>query len=232
MLRITSLVLWIACASTNVAESAKSERHVIVVVWDGMRPDFVSKENTPALWKLGHEGVIFRNHHAVYPSATMVNGTALVTGRYPGNSGIIANHEYRPEIERKPPIDIEIPAIVEKGDQLSGGNISFPTIAELVQKAGGRTVIAAAKTVGLLLDRRVAAAPGNVNGSISPLTEGERMEVRGSTTPITERHEPAPCPLPSQGRGEQIRKTTPRSTLNAQRTASRFSWARRSRVTR
>ena len=110
---------------------------MVVIVWDGMRPDFVSEENTPALWKLAHEGVIFRNHHAVYPSATMVNGTALVTGMYPGKSGIIANHEYRPEIDRKHPIDVEIPAVVKKGDELSGGKyISFPTIAELVQTRG------------------------------------------------------------------------------------------------
>jgi predicted AlkP superfamily pyrophosphatase or phosphodiesterase len=137
-------------------EKVRAKRHVVVIVWDGMRPDFVSEENTPGLWKLAHEGVIFRNHHAVYPSATMVNGTALVTGIYPGKSGIIANHEYRPGIERKRPIDVEIPAVVEKGDQLSGGKyISFPTIAELVQKAGGRTAIATTKTVGLLLDRHV-----------------------------------------------------------------------------
>jgi predicted AlkP superfamily pyrophosphatase or phosphodiesterase len=137
-------------------ETVRAKRHVAVVVWDGMRPDFVSEKNTPALWKLAHEGVIFRNHHAVYPSATMVNGTALVTGIYPGKSGIIANHEYRPEIERKRAIDVEIPAVAEKGDQLSEGKyISVPTIAELVQKAGGRTAIATAKTVGLLLDRHV-----------------------------------------------------------------------------
>jgi arylsulfatase A-like enzyme len=135
-------------------ENLLAKRHVVVVVWDGMRPDFVSEKNTPALWKLAKEGVIFRNHHAVYPSATNVNGTALVTGVYPGQRGVIANYEYRPEIDRKHPIAVEIPAVVEKGDQLSGGKyISFPTIAELVRKAGGRTAIAATKTVGLLLDR-------------------------------------------------------------------------------
>ena len=155
----------LSCGERCLAnEKARAKRHVVVVVWDGMRPDFVSKENTPALWKLAQEGVIFRNHHAVYPSATMVNGTALVTGMYPGKSGIIANHEYRREIDRKHPIDVEITAVVEKGDQLSGGKyISFPTIAELVQKAGGRTATAATKTVGLLLDRHVDRV-GSKNG--------------------------------------------------------------------
>jgi hypothetical protein len=158
--RSISILTWIVCAFCGqrafAAETPKPERHVVIVVWDGMRPDFVSQENTPTLWKLASEGVVFRNHHAVYPSATNVNGTALVTGVYPGHSGLIANHVYRPEIDSKCSIDVETPAVVEKGDKLSGGKyISFPTIAEIVQKAGGRTAIATAKTVGLLLDRQV-----------------------------------------------------------------------------
>jgi arylsulfatase A-like enzyme len=137
----------------------KSERHVVMIVWDGMRPDFVSEQNTPALWKLSREGVTFRNHHAVYPSATIVNGTALVTGVYPSKNGIIANHVYRPDIDPKHAIDVETPAAVNKGDELSGGKyISVPTIAELVQRAGGGTIVATAKTVGLLLDRHADRA--------------------------------------------------------------------------
>src|SRR6266480_5458208 len=136
------------------------DRHIVVVVWDGMRPDFVSEETTPTLWKLAREGVTFRNHHAVYPSATMVNGTALVTGVYPGKNGVVANYEYRPDIDAHVAIAVESPAVVKKGDQLSNGKyISVPTIAELVQRAGGRTAVASAKTVGLLLDRCVGIGP-------------------------------------------------------------------------
>ena len=155
MRRIISLLFLIVCLSAAAVVPAKPERHVVVVVWDGMRPDFVTEQNTPTLWKLAREGITFRNHHAVYPSATMVNGTAIVTGIYPGKSGIIANHVYRPDIDPHHSIDVELPAVVKKGDEVSGGKyILVPTIAELVQHAGGRTVIASAKTVGLLLDRQ------------------------------------------------------------------------------
>ena len=155
MRRIISLLFLIVCSSAAAVVPAKPERHVVVVVWDGMRPDFVTEQNTPTLWKLAREGITFRNHHAVYPSATMVNGTAIVTGVYPGTSGIIANHVYRPDIDPHHSIDVELPAVVKKGDEVSGGKyILVPTIAELVQHAGGRTVIASAKTVGLLLDRQ------------------------------------------------------------------------------
>ena len=155
MRRIISLLFLIVCLSAAAVVPAKPEHRVVVVVWDGMRPDFVTEQNTPTLWKLAREGITFRNHHAVYPSATMVNGTAIVTGIYPGKNGIIANHVYRPDIDPHHSIDVELPAVVKKGDEVSGGKyILVPTIAELVQHAGGRTVIASAKTVGLLLDRQ------------------------------------------------------------------------------
>ena len=154
MRRIISLLFFIVCASAVAIVPAKPERHVVVVVWDGMRPDFVTEQNTPTLWKLAREGTTFRNHHAAYPSATMVNGTAIMTGVYPGKSGIIANHVYRPDINPHHAVDVELPPSVKKGDELSGGKyIAVPTIAELVQRAGARSLIAAAKTVGLLLDR-------------------------------------------------------------------------------
>src|SRR5437899_1368794 len=149
------------CALTAATPLSNESRHVVVVVWDGMRPDFVSEQNTLALWKLSREGVTFRNHHSVYPSATMVNGTALVTGIYPSKNGIIANHAYRPAIDPRHAVDVELPTVVKKGDEVSEGKyISVPTIAELVQRAGGRSVIATAKTVGLLLDRQAGVGAG------------------------------------------------------------------------
>src|SRR5262245_58791186 len=109
------------CAPASGAQEANESRHVVIVVWDGMRPDLVNEQNTPALRKLAREGVTFRNHHAVYPSATMVNGTAMVTGVYPGNSGIIANHVYRSDIDPHHAVDVELSPVVQKGDELSGG---------------------------------------------------------------------------------------------------------------
>src|SRR5438477_11621902 len=139
------------------ASLSPQDRHVVVVVWDGMRPDFVSEQNTPTLWKLAQSGVIFQNHHSVYPSATIVNGTAINTGVYPNHSGLLANHDYRPEIDAQKSVDVENVAVVGKADQLSGGKyIGVPTIAELIHNGGGKTAIATAKTVGLLLDRHAA----------------------------------------------------------------------------
>ena len=167
MRRIILLLFCIVCASAAAIVPAKPERHVVVVVWDGMRPDFVTEQNTPTLWKLAREGVTFRNHHATYPSATMVNGTAMVTGIYPGKSGIIANYVYRPDINSRQPVNVELSSTVKKGDELSGNKyIATPTIAELVQRTGARSLIAAAKTVGLLLNRHVNDVGANNSSTL------------------------------------------------------------------
>lgn len=167
MPRLISLLFLVVCASAATALAGKLQHHVVVVVWDGMRPDFVTEQNTPTLWKLAREGTTFRNHHPVYPSATMVNGTAMVTGVYPGRSGIIANHVFRPDINPHHAVDVELSTTVKMGDELSGGKyIAVPTIAELLQRAGSRSVIAAAKTVGLLLDRHPSDSGANNSATL------------------------------------------------------------------
>src|SRR6187401_445956 len=73
--------------------------HVVVVVWDGMRPDFVAPQYCPNLYALATNGVFFRQHHPAYISSTEVNGAALATGSNPGRNGILANTAYDPDID-------------------------------------------------------------------------------------------------------------------------------------
>ncbi len=146
-------VLALGLAPANLPAAGKAS-HVVVIVWDGMRPDFVTDQTTPTLTRLARQGVTFRNHHPVYLSTTEVNGTALATGVYPGESGIIGNKEFRPAINASKRVQTESLATVRKGDRLTGGHyLGFPTVAETLHSHGLRTAIAGAKGVALLHDR-------------------------------------------------------------------------------
>jgi arylsulfatase A-like enzyme len=149
------LLLLLLCNLIPVDAFAKGKaKHVVMIVWDGMRPDFVTEQNTPTLWKLSQQGVTFKNHHPVYLSSTEVNGTALATGSYPVHDGIMGNTEYRPDLNPFKSSHTEELATVRKADELANGHyIQRPTIAEIVRKNGGRTVVAGAKPVTLLADR-------------------------------------------------------------------------------
>ena len=156
--------------------AAGQAEHVVIVVWDGMRPDFVTAQYTPTLRQLADEGVFFNHHHSVYISSTEVNGTALITGSCPAHSTIVANTEYRPGINPHAPVDVQDLEPVRKGDEISGGHyLAMPTLPELVQAAGDRTAVAGTKSVALLLDRAEtrtsAAASNSINffkGSVLP----------------------------------------------------------------
>ncbi|MBU6401581.1 MAG: alkaline phosphatase family protein [Verrucomicrobia bacterium] len=145
------------CATPTWA--AGRARHVVVLVWDGMRPDFITEQYTPTLWQLAREGVFFRNHHPVYISSTEVNGTAIATGAYPEHSHVMANIEYRPGIDWQAPIETQSLTAVRKGDELTHGHyLARPTVAEILQRAGRGTAIAGSKPVALLHDRAARTA--------------------------------------------------------------------------
>ncbi len=99
----------------------------------------------------------------MYVSSTEVNGAAIATGDYPGHDGVIANNEFRPQIDSNDFIHTEEFEAVRKGDKVSGGHyLTAPTIAEILQRAGRKTAVAGAKPIALLQDRadRTSPSPG------------------------------------------------------------------------
>ncbi len=159
---LTMLFTVMACvvALPSPLLAAGKASRVVVVVWDGMRPDFVTEETTPALFGLAREGVTFARHHPVYVSSTEVNGTALSTGVYPEQSGLIGNKEFRPQINPSRSIQMESLAAIRAGDLLTANHfLSVPTLAEILHSRGLTTAVCGAKGVALLLDRADRSSP-------------------------------------------------------------------------
>src|SRR5258705_376031 len=64
---------------------------VILVVFDGLRPDMVVPELAPNLCRFAESGSRFPLSPAVFPTETRVNVASLVTGCKPARHGIVAN---------------------------------------------------------------------------------------------------------------------------------------------
>ena len=128
-------------------------RLVIVIVWDGLRPDFVTAEVTPTLHALATGGVWFERSHCAYPSETRVNAAALATGCYPGHTGITANSFYVPGFDLGAAGD---PEIANTGDHTHLARIATldpplvhaPSTADAVIAAGGVAVVASSGSPG------------------------------------------------------------------------------------
>src|SRR5262250_2857861 len=83
---------------TAIAWAGKATLNVVMVL-DGLRPDSIAADETPNLWRLRQEGVNFLNGHAVFPTVTRANATAIATGTYPSRNGIFGNTLYVREVD-------------------------------------------------------------------------------------------------------------------------------------
>ena len=137
-------VLLMVCFSV----AAQAEQRVLLIVLDGLRPDYVTPEIMPHLHSLSQEGVFFENHHAVYPTVTRVNATSIVTGAYPETHGIMDNTVYFPEVDPKP-LSTGSRGNLERIDQATGGKlILVPDLGQILQEAGKHLFVASAGSSG------------------------------------------------------------------------------------
>ena len=154
------LIAAMCCVPSPFASAAQPHGRVLIVVMDGLRRDSITEEGMPTLHKLARNGVMFDAHHPVFLSTTEVNGTALATGMRPASSGVMANREYRPDVDLLRPVDTQGQWATWKGDGQQPW-IAARTLPELARAAGLKTAVAGTKGVALMWDRGMRSpAPG------------------------------------------------------------------------
>jgi phosphonoacetate hydrolase len=127
--------------------NAARPSRLLVMVWDGMRPDLVTPELTPNLATVAAHGVRFDANHAVVPTVTRINAATLATGAPPSVHGLPGNVFYAPAVDPGAPLS------VGEGDSVAQlreayGVFAAPTIADIVRANGGRTAIVSSGTRG------------------------------------------------------------------------------------
>lgn len=92
ILVVSILFFWV-CSATIVSAQTKTD-HVIIVVFDGMRPDAISAISTPILHRLAKEGSASFTAQTVFPSKTLPALTSLATGVDPATHGVTTNNPF------------------------------------------------------------------------------------------------------------------------------------------
>src|SRR6266705_3578337 len=129
-------------------EAGSTARRVIIFVWDGLRADDITPENMPNYFALARSGVVFADHHAVYPTFTVMNSASIATGTYPGVHGFYGNVVYAPSARGKNAkgvdIDFSAPAFIEDFGVVEAVRESYQGKLTLVS-----TMLQAAQAKGL-----------------------------------------------------------------------------------
>ncbi len=179
-----------------------ARRLVLVLVVDGLRPDSITAEDTPTLFRLRAEGVDLVNSHAVFPTVTRVNAAAIATGTQPGTNGLVGNQMFVPAVDERRAFDTGNHRNFLALDRVTGGRVlQAPTLAERLHARGLRLAGVSSGSTGsafLLNPRSIAGVGALVNGYLEP---GQTVAY---PAPVSEavlaRFGPAPAKAPGGAR--------------------------------
>lgn len=104
---------------------------IIIVAFDGLQPSQVTPSRMPNLWEMGSQGVVFQNHHSVFPTMTRVNVASIQTGCYPGRHGLAANKIVSREFDPTRILNLNRPDLTEMADA-TGALLFAPTMGEIL----------------------------------------------------------------------------------------------------
>lgn len=121
----------------------------LLVVMDGLRPDYVTAELMPNLHAFGEANVVFENHHSVYPTVTRVNASSMVTGCFPDAHGLMDNSVYFPEVNPDRAISTADYKALQEVEAKTGGKLLLvPTLGEILADAGKALFVASSGSTG------------------------------------------------------------------------------------
>lgn len=147
-------------------------RLVLVLVVDGLRPDSITAEDTPTLFRLRAEGADLVNSHAVFPTVTRVNAAAIATGTQPGTNGLVGNQMFLPAVDARRAFDTGNYRNLLALDQAPGGRVlQVPTLAERLHARGLALAGVSSGSTGsafLLNPKSIGGVGALVNGYLEP----------------------------------------------------------------
>ena len=146
--RFALLACHIACA---LAPSARGAASSLVIVVDGLRPDYITPEVMPNLHAFGTDGVIAEAHHAVFPTVTRVNSTSIATGAYPAAHGLMHNTIFLPDASPGTIDTGEAAELLTAAQALRTPLLTVATLGDLLAAAGKKVLVVGSGTTGSAL---------------------------------------------------------------------------------
>ncbi|MCG3197198.1 MAG: alkaline phosphatase family protein [Candidatus Omnitrophica bacterium] len=180
--RLAALVALFGGQSQGVCEGLQ-----MLVVLDGLRPDYVTAERMPHLhaWSLG--GVVCERHHSVFPTVTRVNASAFATGCYPERHGILGNTVFFPEVDPASGLSTGSRKTLMRIEEATYGNLlTAPSLGEILDQAGKKLLVVSSGSSGssFLLNHKGKGA-GTIHYEYT-LPEGLMADVQAAIGPPPE----------------------------------------------
>src|ERR1700751_4290505 len=133
---LQAILAFAACAQTPT-----QPHNIVLFVADGLRSRMVDDSTAPTMAAVAREGVSLRNSHALFPTVTTPNASAMATGHMLGDTGDFSNTIYADfEVPRAgntqtPFLESDV-VLGEMNEHFSGNYLDEATLLKLAREKG------------------------------------------------------------------------------------------------
>jgi Type I phosphodiesterase / nucleotide pyrophosphatase len=214
-LALTAILALSAAAAEPAHAQEPGPHNVVLFVADGLRARMVDDSTAPTMAAIAREGVDLRNSHALFPTFTTANASAMATGHMLGDTGDFSNTIYAgfqvpgagntvtPFLESDPVLaDVDehfagdyldeatiLKLAREKGYSTAAiGKLGPTLIFDHTERSGAQTIIiddATGSARGIPLSVEIAARIKNANLPPAPPSRGANRNAGNMNTPGT-----------------------------------------------
>ena len=124
-----------------------ADTRALIVVFDALRPEFVTRERMPNLSRFASKGVEYLNSHSTFPTETRVNQSAVTTGCMPHRHGIVGNKFIADDLQPGLLVNSGDDAMLEAAFA-AGPVMSMPALGQRLTRAGRSYAALSAGTPG------------------------------------------------------------------------------------
>lgn len=147
----TALFLLVSVVPLCASAQSKPGTHknkTLIVFFDGLRPDYITREQMPNLFAFKQKASFGNHHHSVFPTVTRVNSTSYATGSYPGTHGILGNSIYFPEVNKVKSVGTTYDDLTRVSNAISGPLLTATSLGEVLDAAGESMMVFSSGTTG------------------------------------------------------------------------------------
>jgi predicted AlkP superfamily pyrophosphatase or phosphodiesterase len=132
----------------NNTKSAGARNKTLIVFFDGLRPDYITREQMPNLYAFAEKASSGKHHHSVFPTVTRVNSASYATGSYPGTHGLLGNSVYFPEVNPAKSTGTTYEDLAKVSAAISGPLLTAVSLGEILASAGEKMMVFSSGTTG------------------------------------------------------------------------------------
>lgn len=124
------------------AQDNKNRTRVIILMFDGLRPDYITPELMPNLYAFKMQNSYGAQNHSVYPTVTRVNSASYATGSYPEHHGLMGNTVYFPQVDKLKGLNTGEAKELMRADEATNHNLlTAVSLGEILAQHGEKLMV-------------------------------------------------------------------------------------------